>query len=178
MKSRMINSPLKIFTWYTLVLVMTGISVISVNSCNTEEDCTIQCFFGTCVNNQCNCNAGYEGDSCTILTTQKYIGDWDAIDTCQSNTYSYTATVAASASVVNRLVITNFGRFGSSFTITADVTGNSFTIPTQNVQGISLSGSGTINVIDTTLSYISISYFAEDEFHNTDHCNGVWKKSQ
>jgi hypothetical protein len=163
---------------YVCLLAAAGSAVVSINGCSKTEECTVPCLFGTCTGNECNCSSGYEGDSCSVLTTNKFIGDWEAVDTCETNTYVYTATVAASASVINRVVITNFGRFGSEFTITADVSGTTLTIPDQDEQGISLSGSGSIDVVDSNLSILTITYFAEDEFHNTDQCTGVWKKTE
>ena len=171
------NTSAGVIAAYSTLLLFIALTIFSVNSCSTKEDCTITCIYGTCVNNICNCNAGYEGDICTVLTTQKYIANWNASDTCETNIYNYVATIASSSSIANRFNITNFGRFGSSFVVYADVTGTSFTIPTQNVQGITLSGSGSINVIDSDDAVLSITYFAEDEFHNTDHCNGIWTKA-
>src|SRR4029077_3738084 len=99
-------------------------------------------FNGSCVNNSCNCNLGYEGDSCTVLTTSKFIGSWNALDSCETNNYGYIATIAASSSILNNIIITNFGEYGTSFTVHADVSGMTFTIPEQNVEGITLSGNG------------------------------------
>ena len=175
--SRIFNSSLRILSAYCALLILVAFAVFSVNSCKTDETCTTPCVFGTCVNNECNCNAGYEGDSCSELTTQKYIANWNASDTCDTNIYNYVATISSSSTIANQFQITNFGRFGSAFVVTANVSGTSFTIPSQNVEGITLSGSGTIDVIDSDDATIFISYFAEDEFHNTDHCSGVWTKA-
>jgi len=160
-----------------MLLVFVALSIISVNSCNTKEECSITCIFGTCVNNVCNCNAGYEGDSCTELTTQKYVANWNANDTCSANIWNYVATIASSSVIANQFIITNFGRFGSSFSIYANVSGTSFTIPTQNEMGLTISGSGTIEVIDSDDAVLYIDYFAKDEFNQTDHCSGVWTKA-
>ena len=173
-----LKSSSSIFIGYSVVLVLVALSIISVNSCNTKDDCTITCVFGTCVNNVCNCNAGYEGDSCTVLTTAKYVANWNAVDTCSARVWSYVATIASSSVIANQFIITNFGHFGSSFTVYADVSGTSFTIPTQNKMGVTVSGSGTIDVIDSNIAYIYIDYSVEDEFHNTDHCSGEWIKAQ
>ncbi|MCY7410083.1 MAG: hypothetical protein LH473_07405 [Chitinophagales bacterium] len=143
-------------------------------SCNNNgTECTIPCYYGACVNNVCNCNYGFEGDSCTIRTVDRFIGNWDAFDSCQTNNYGYTATISASSSVINEILITNFGQFGTSFVATGTVTGISITIPVQNVQGIVLSGAGTI---DTAADEISITFSVKDELMIEDACNGIWKK--
>jgi len=149
--------------------------LLSFNACNNKDECNIPCYNGACVNNSCNCSLGYEGDSCTVPSVDKFIGNWDGIDSCETDNYIYTATIAGSSSVTNQLIITNFGRFGTSFTVTADISGFSFTVPLQNVQGLSLSGSG---VIDTVIKQITVIYEATDVFGNTDHCGGTWQKQQ
>jgi len=159
------------------LLVFIALTIFSANSCSNKEDCNAPCVFGTCVNNECNCNPGYEGDSCSILTTQKYIANWNANDTCDTNIYDYVATISSSSTIANQFEITNFGRFGSAFIVKANVTGTTFTIPSQNIEGITLSGGGSINVIDSNTATIFISYFAVDQFQNTDHCSGVWTKA-
>lgn len=162
---------------YSIMLLLTAGMVINMHGCEDQVECNIPCIYGTCNGSNCVCNTGYDGDSCSELTTQKFIGEWDAVDSCQTNIYTYSATIAASASVLNQIKITNLGRFGSSFTVTADVLRTTITIPDQHVQGIKLSGSGSIEVVDSNRSIIYITYFAEDEFHNSDQCSGVWVKA-
>jgi hypothetical protein len=118
---------------------------------------------------------GYEGDSCTIRTVEKFIGSWNATDSCQINNYTYTATIAASSSTVNQIIITNFGEYGTSFFVKADISDMTFTVPQQIVEGITLSGSGVIN---TSTNTIVVTFNAEDELHNTDACTGIWTKVQ
>lgn len=160
----------KIF--FTTISVYALLSfVLSCNNKNT--DCTIPCYYGACVNNSCNCNVGYEGDSCTIRTADRFIGDWNAFDSCQTKNFNYVATIAASSSVVNEILITNFGEFGTSFVAVGNVSGFEITIPNQVVQGITLNGAGTI---DTTIHQIAITFNVTDAFQNQDACSGIWKK--
>jgi len=153
-----------------------GLSVIVVElfSCKGGEDCNVPCYFGACSNNSCNCNPGYEGDSCTILTTEKFIGSWLATDSCVIDNFGYTATIAASSTIANTLQITNLGEFGTNFIVEANVSGFTFTIPTQTVEGITLSGSG---VVDTVAKTIVVSYDAKETgTGKTDACSGLWFK--
>jgi len=164
---------ISILKW--VVHLMCACLLVILSACGHKDSCNIPCFNGTCVNNSCNCNLGFEGDSCTTLTTAKFIGSWNAFDSCQTKNYGYTATIAASSSIVNEIIITNFGEYGTSFIVKADVSGMTFTVPQQIVEGITLSGSG---VIDTVTKTIAVSFNAEDELHNTDACAGVWNKVQ
>lgn len=155
-------------------LVYGCLSLIAMMSaCKTKDSCNIPCFNGSCVDNSCNCDLGYEGDSCNVLSTSKFIGNWDAVDSCETNNYGYTATIAASSAIVNQIIITNFGEYGTGFTVKADVSGMTFTVPEQNVEGITLSGNG---VIDTVTKKITVSFGVRDEFNQTDACTGMWTK--
>jgi hypothetical protein len=154
-------------------LIFLIFSVVLIESCkDTSVDCTIPCYYGACVNNACNCNTGFEGDSCTVRTVDRFIGDWDAYDSCQALNYSYTATISASSSVVNQILITNLGQYGTSFVVAGNVSGFDITIPNQVILGIEINGGGAI---DTTIHQIKISYTVKDEFQNTDNCSGIWK---
>ncbi len=158
-----------------LILAVASLAML-LHGCAQKDSCNIPCFNGACVNNSCNCNTGYEGDSCTIRTTEKFIGEYNAVDSCQSNTYGYIVTVAASTAVPNELIITNFGEYGSTATVVATISGFSFTVPSQSIvsNSITISGSGTI---DTVAKKIFVSYIAEDVLsHITDGCSGVWTK--
>lgn len=157
------------------IRLLAFIASMIISSCNTEDTCDVPCVFGTCINNSCNCSFGYEGDSCSVRTVDKYIGSWNGVDSCDTNNWGYTATIAASSVLLNQIIISNFGRFGTTFTVVADVTGFTFTIPDQEVQGIKLSGSGAI---DTVIQQISVTYSATDAFGSMDHCSGVWTKEE
>jgi hypothetical protein len=109
------------------------------------------------------------------LTTAKFVGSWNAVDSCETNTYGYTITIAASSSVVNQLLITNFGEYGTSFVVKADISGMSFTVPLQLVEGITISGSGEIDAFQNTMT---VNYTAENQAHQTDACSGTWIKVQ
>ena len=155
--------------------IFIGVCMVGMNSCKDEESCNVPCYFGNCVDNTCNCDVGYEGDSCTVLSIEKILGDWDAIDSCQTDVYEYTATLSV-GTVVNQILVSNFGRFGSTFVVSADVNGDVFDIPSQEIQGITLTGSGTIDVIDTVTAFITVNYTAFDGLGNTDTCSGIWTK--
>jgi hypothetical protein len=144
-----------------------------LNSCGKKDTCNVPCYSGTCVDNSCNCTTGYEGDSCTIQSTQKFIGSYTATDSCGNNEYGYTVTIAASSTITNQLIITNFGEYGTAFVVNADISGFNLTVPSQIVEGITLTGNGTL---DTVVKKITVSYNAVDEFNQTIACTGVWLK--
>jgi len=170
------NENISTLKW--LAALMCAGLLVMVSACKPKDSCNIPCINGVCVNNSCNCNSGFEGDSCTIRTTDKFIGSWDATDSCETGNYGYTVTIVASSSIPNQLIISNFGRYGTTATVTASISGFTFMVLSQNVQNnsITLSGSGTI---DTTTNTITVSYTAEEVVsHATDACSGVWAKMQ
>lgn len=161
-----------------LLFILLSLNFLLIGCGEDTPACDVTCVFGDCAGNDCNCFNGYEGDSCSVLTTQKFIGKWSAVDSCETNVYVYDATISASSTLLNKIQINNFGRWGTDFTITADISGTDFTIPAQTIQGITISGSGAIVVIDSNTATITVDYTAKDEFQATDQCSGVWNLSE
>ena len=128
---------------------------------------------GTCVSGTCNCADGYEGTNCETKTQDRYTGSYSAIDVCTSGNYNYNATVSASSTDVTKVLMTNFGGFGSSVVVNATVSGSSFTIPSQVFGAVTISGSGTLSSDNLT---INVSYTANDTGGGSDVCQGSWDK--
>ncbi len=162
----MVRRKFEIISWLSTFVI-----IFLFSRCAHKDSCNIPCFNGACINNSCSCNTGYEGDSCTVATTEKFIGSYSATDLCDSNVYGYTVTIAAATSIPNQIIITNFGEFGSTFFITASISGFTFTVASQTLEGITLSGSGTI---DTVAKTITASYTAMDELNQMTSCTGTW----
>lgn len=150
-------------------------------NCTIEDLCVINdvnCLNGgVCVDGDCECAAGYEGDSCETLTRAKFNGSWGVVDDCsQSGTASYTVGIASSPTAVEQVLISNFwGVFVND--VVATVSGNEITIASQEPDGDDyfVSGSGTL-----TGTTITITYNIEDRTGTptvTDVCtNSTWVK--
>ncbi|HLU17807.1 MAG TPA: hypothetical protein VKZ76_07145 [Edaphocola sp.] len=106
------------------------------------------------------CEVGYEGKDCNTEVRQKFIGNWTAQDTevGGSQLPTYTASIAASNSGIDKLNIGGFsglpsnGGFSANVVVTAD--GMTFRIPVQEPDndGYQVYGQGTINAAGNTIT--------------------------
>ncbi len=157
----------------SFLTVIATATVMFFNSCTSDPCKDVNCGTnGNCVTGTCVCTAGYEGANCEIKSADKFTGSWLATDVC-SQTYNYTATITESSTEADKILITNFGGFGSTVVATATVSGSTFTVPTQVFGYVTLSGSGSISGDALT---ITVNYTANDSNGGTDNCNGTWTK--
>jgi hypothetical protein len=81
-----------------------------------------------------------------------------------NGTYTYNTPITQSSTAYNKILISNFGGFGNSVTVTATVSGSTLTIASQSPSGMptgnegTISGTGTVSGtgvthIDYTLNY-------------------------
>ena len=64
-----------------LLLVVLTLSAIS--ACEKKSCANVVCASNQMCNaGQCICYNGYEGDSCSVLSVTKYIGNWQVIENC------------------------------------------------------------------------------------------------
>ena len=103
---------------------------------------------GACDEGTCLCEAGYEGTSCETESRAKFLGEWTTIDwTCDGGSpETYTQVFGAGASAN---LITIVDPAFPIIVISGEVSGNNFTIPSQEIAflgtSITLSGSGSIS---------------------------------
>lgn len=93
-----------------------------------------------------NADADTDDGSC-VFAREKFLGTWQATETCTSGNSTYQVTIAAGAGDNVTVTFGNFGNFG--ITVNGTVAGNSVTIASQTItvggNSVTLSGSGTIN---------------------------------
>ena len=117
---------------------------------------------GTCdADGNCDCPDGYEGEDCGIVSADKFIGTWDASESCtQGGDNNYVITVTQSDTAIGKINIDNFGDYGSGVSIVeAKIAGVDITIDSQIVAGFTFAGSGSI---DTSGTVISLSFTTAD----------------
>lgn len=102
---------------------------------------------GTCAGGTCNCPSGYFGDDCAIscTTCSQFAGNYSSFKQYCNSTSQYTCTLSIVTTASNKLSITNFNNKG--WTVSADVSGNSFTIAAQTFTD---SGTGQSWKVETT----------------------------
>lgn len=73
-----------------------------------------------------------------------FLGAWNITEECASNEYGYLLTIAENPS--GGIKLQNLGDGGPNSVLSATLDGsNGFVIPAQSVQGITVSGNGSLN---------------------------------
>ncbi|MCF8258343.1 MAG: hypothetical protein K9J06_12380 [Flavobacteriales bacterium] len=119
---------------------------------------------GECVDGTCVCDEGYEGANCGTVSRDKFLGTYSVSESCTNGTDAYTMTIAASSTSVQQVTVTNL--YDAPQTVVATVSGNSITIGSQTVNGITYTGTGSINSAGNTLT---MTYQLSDGI-NSDSC--------
>lgn len=158
----------------SFLTVIAFTTVMLFNSCEDDPCKDITCLNnGTCVDGTCLCATGYEGADCSTKSSAKFVGTWDGVDVCSSGNYNYTATITESSTEADKILISNFGGFGSTVVVSATVTGSTFSVPGQTFGSVTISGSGSISGDEIT---ITVTYTANDTYGGSDNCSGSWTK--
>jgi hypothetical protein len=139
----------------TVMITLGAFSAITYTACNKDACKSVTCNNGgTCSGGTCTCATGYEGTSCQTASRDKFDKTWSANETSVGTNGSkplvYSPTIAASttATSVTAVNISGLATDGTPFfnnLVTATVSANVITIPTQSPDNdsYSVSGSGT-----------------------------------
>lgn len=107
----------------------------------------------------------------------------DVVTGVGAGTYDYTVTVTQSSTDYNKLLINNFGGFGTAVTVSANVLAANITIPSQHPAGMPSGGEGTFTgttgaySVTTTLKAVtSINYSVVYDAGGTDNCAATYTK--
>lgn len=114
-------------------------------SCKDEPCDLIVCQNdAVCVDGECECPPGFEGEFCEEISRQKILGNFDLTSTCMGDT-SVTETwgIGASNSAFNEVLINNFHKTGLNIFATI-VDSTTIEIEGQIIGNFIVSGSGTI----------------------------------
>lgn len=112
-------------------------------------------------------SATTDDGSCTYART-KFLGSYNVSETCGSGNFSYTISVGTSTTGADKVVINNFGGYGSS--LVASVSGSNITFnESLNISGgnVNFSGSGSIVGNTFTIIYTAAQGTASDNCTKT-----------
>jgi len=129
------------------------------------QSCKDRCKFqvcengGTCDDGTCLCPDGTTGLDCSILLRDEYLGTYDVTETCGQGNYTYVLTITADPDNIALVNIQNLGDFGLDFSASASFDGLTFN---QTRQGLTLTGTGTINGNVLTIQFSTSGSFADD----------------
>lgn len=82
-----------------------------------------------------------------------FVGTWNISEVCGTQSFNYSLTITASG---DEIELSNVHGGGPNAVVTATISGNSFTIPSQVVQGLTISGSGSVNNGTLNFNYSGI----------------------
>lgn len=129
------------------ILGVAAVATMGMVSCTTDACKDVDCgAWGTCLDGVCVCDDGYEGTDCDTEERAKFVGTYVASGTITcpvtgNGTFSAeTVTVANSATSVTKITIDFAGVL-----LTATVNGTGVTVDQATIDGLTYTGSGSIN---------------------------------
>ena len=122
----------------------------------------------TCVDGDCYCQSGYEGDLCTILSYEKYVDSYQVSESC-TTTFSGNINQQFSSSInvgfeIDILTINNFANRGLPVDATI-VSANFLTITSQNVGSVQVSGGEGVYEVFYDRIRFEYNYTSGSNFH-------------
>lgn len=135
--------------YLSLILFIFTISIFS--SCDNKSCQEVVCPQNQfCVGGNCVCKDGFEGDNCTVIAAEKYVGDYNISKACQQGNgpfdiYSF-GSIQTDSDPLNELLFFNF--LGTGLTayayIATDVNGrgNYLRFPSQTLGATEIVGEG------------------------------------
>lgn len=170
------------------------------NGCVPECDAT-NCINGECGDNGCECDEGYEGDTCETLIISKFFGEWSVVESCVAEEeipdvcvswtdVTYNFTISQNGTNEMNVLMENFFGVdddGDPFLafLIADISGDNIDVTYQAPDGpynYGCSGSGVYSVDDEGVETVTFD-FAVSELDENDsptctvNCTSVWTKN-
>jgi hypothetical protein len=142
------NKKMKLKTRILQILGVAAIVTMGMTSCDTDACKDVECgLFGTCLDGDCICDAGYTGTNCAVLNRTAFIGTTNlngtsSCGTTGNGTIQSAATSFSAGTGATKLIM----NFGGSLAIACTVTSaTTFTIDTQIINTYTYGGTGTLS---------------------------------
>jgi hypothetical protein len=161
------------------------IGIFTFYGCETDPCEGVNCLNGgSCLDGNCECPDGFEGEFCQLAANQKFLGNYTVSYDCFSAVH--TASVAAVASDPLKVEIINLGDYAcpdpmaNEVRLLANVNGNMLEIPTQTAcagggfGGYTFAGNGAISGTTLTISFQAV--YDGGGFIISDSCIAVWER--
>ena len=72
--------------YWSVFICLALFAMLSAGCIKSNCQDTVCANDGVCVQGNCSCVAGYEGEGCSILWTEKFVGNWQATDIYATDT--------------------------------------------------------------------------------------------
>jgi len=144
---------MKLKTRIFQILGVAAIATIGMTSCDTDACADIECGdYGTCLDGDCVCDAGFSGADCAVMNRAAFIGTTNlsgtsACGTTGNGNFPATATTFSAGTGMTKLVMNVGGSLAIACTVTSPT---SFTVDTQTIDTYTYGGTGTLS--GTTVS--------------------------
>ncbi len=133
------------------VSFVTFLSIVLLFACGNPCDDVVCNNNGVCIEGICDCQMGYEGVNCDTESRTAFLGQWNSAnfgcDGLLSPTSIQIAISSVSAAHIELIDIAN-----PNFIMIGEIDASKLTIPSQQIDGLSVSGNGTLNSNELTLS--------------------------
>lgn len=135
------------FKLYSLLAAVAVATTMFFASCSEDKCKNVTCQnAGTCVDGACKCALGYEGTNCETESRVKFTGttstSYTFDDSFNGTTAAgdYNVSFSKDPSDVKKMILTNFGGYGTTAVVTVTVSGSTFTQSgTYTTGGVTLS---------------------------------------
>lgn len=165
-------------------LIFASLLLMLVSACKEDPCEAAVCLNGgTCVDGlgTCECLPGFEGDSCQVSTFDLFLGSFEAdYGGCVDTPPEHRVGIAqlGQESSLTILELGDYACSAGTIEVSADVTGKSLTIPTQDIDCgdivYTFSGSGTAEGNMLTIDFTVV--YDADGFVRTDQCSVILTK--
>jgi|SRR5690554_5074386 len=134
----------------TGLITLGAFTMVTYTSCSKDK-CNISCRNnGTCVDGKCQCPTGFEGSDCSVLSSDKFVNMYQAVDECPltdrtGNELKYLIIInhVDKEEEPNTLRITNLGNSGNEVALEGTVKGKELIVEEQEANGKMYSGTLT-----------------------------------
>lgn len=160
------------------IIILAALFSLLFFSCENKSCQDVVCpgVNSTCVDGDCYCQPGYEGDFCDVLSYEKYIGSYQVSESCTTTFSGYLnqqfSTSISPGMRIDLITINNFANRGLPVDATI-ISANVLNIYEQNAGSLQVSGGeGVYEVFNNRIRF-EYNYTVGTNFHS---CTAIFTR--